>query len=105
MIPPWFILKALEDNRQQHLKPLFAVNGVRTMRRHEESFSRMEQMLFSLKRNLAHAIQAEDKCVAIGFVRADFFPLFESEEGYIYCIILRQRLADNLPILIGDLLG
>ena len=63
----------------------------------------MQDMRLAVDGDAAHAVQAGDKRVAAGGVRADFLVLIEGKQGHADGVILRQRPADDLPILTSDL--
>lgn len=63
----------------------------------------MQDMRLAVDGDAAHAVQAGDKRVIAGGVRADFLVLIEGEQGHADGVILRQRPADDLPILTSDL--
>ena len=43
--------------------------------------------------------------VAAGLVGADLLVLFKGEQGQAHGVVLGQRFADHLPVLIGHLIG
>ena len=56
-------------------------------------------------REAAGALQHGDHGIAAGGVSADFLPLFKGEKGHAHQLVLHQRAADNLTVLIVHLSG
>lgn len=56
-------------------------------------------------RDPTHAVEAGDHRVAAGFVGADLLTLVKREERDAHVLVLRQRAADDLTGLIGDLIA
>ena len=71
---------------------------------HHDGFALAQDMRLAVDGDAAHAVQTGDKRVAPGGMRADFLVLIKGEQGHADGVILRQRLADDLPLLIGNLL-
>ena len=71
--------------------------------RHNDGFSFMQQIFRAVNGDFSNAVQTGDKGVAARFMGADFLALCEGEQSNTYRRVLRQRLADNLPLLIRNL--
>ena len=95
---------SLEHDDQKHFEALLAEDGVRMAGGHHDGFALVQNMRLSIDGNTAGAVQAGDKRVAAGGMRADFLILIEGKQRHADGVILRQRLADNLSILIRNLL-
>ena len=65
----------------------------------------MQDVLDAVDRDPTHAVEAGDHRVAAGFVGADLLTLVKREERDAHALVLRQRAADDLTGLIGDLIA
>ena len=90
-------------NGQQHLELLLAKDGVGMTGGHHDGLTFMQKILFPVNGDFSGPIQAGDKGIAAGLVGADLLALVKGKQGYAQMFILRQRLADYLAFLIGNL--
>ena len=77
------------------------IDGMRMPGRHDDALPFAQQVFLPVDGNFAHAVQTGDHGVSAGCMGADFLTLPEGKEGDAQGIILRQRFADDLPLLIG----
>jgi len=94
-----------EHNDEQHLELLLTVHRVRMARGHDDALTLVQDVLDAVDRDPAHAVEAGDHRVAAGFVGADLLTLVKREERDAHVLVLRQRAADDLTGLIGDLIA
>ena len=71
---------------------------------HDDGLALVQFIPDAVDRDAAHAVQAGDEGVAAGLVRADLLALVKGEQRDAQRVVLRQRLADDLPRLLRDLL-
>ena len=64
-----------------------------------------KEIFFTVDGDFTLAVQAGDKGVAARLVGADFLALIKGKQGDAYIAVLRQGFADDLPILIGNLIA
>lgn len=70
---------------------------------HDDGFALAEFVTYAVDSNSAHAVKASHERVAARFVRGNFLVLVEREQRYADVGVLRKRFADDLTVLIGDL--
>ena len=93
-----------EDDDQQHFELFLPVNRMRMARGHNDGLALMQCEIHAVNRDSAHAVEARHKGITARLVRADFLALVEGKERHAQGIVLCQRLADDLPRLIGNLI-
>ena len=74
-------------------------------RGHDDALTLVQDVLDAVDRDPTHAVEAGDHRVAAGFVGADLLTLVKREERDAHVLVLRQRAADDLTGLIGDLIA
>ena len=92
-----------EHHDEQHLEWLLPIHRVRMSGGHDDALALAEQILLAVDGDAAHAIETGHEGVAAGLVRADLLTLIEGEKRHAQRGVLRERLAYDLPLLIGDL--
>ena len=73
-------------------------------RGHDDGLALVQCEIHAVNRDSAHAVEARHKGITARLVRADFLALVEGKERHAQGIVLCQRLADDLPRLIGNLI-
>ena len=70
---------------------------------HDNRFTFMEQVVDAVDCNFADAVQTGDESVPTRFMGADFLALVEGKQGDADSRVLSQCFADDLSLLIGNL--
>ena len=94
---------ASEYDDEQHLELLLPIYRVRMTRGHDDGFACVQNVFHTIDGDPAHAVKADDHCIAAGLMGADLLALVERKERDAQRAVLRQRAADDLSGLIGDL--
>ena len=92
-----------EHHDQQHFELLLTEDGVGMARGHDDGLALVQLVGRAVDGDASRTVEAGDKRVAAGFMRADLLALVKGEQGDADGIVLRQGLADHLAFLIGNL--
>ena len=71
---------------------------------HNDALAFRNQILHTVYGKTTRAFQHDDHGIAAGCMRADLFSLFKRKQGHADLIVLHKSLADDLTILIMDLI-
>ena len=93
-----------EHDDEQHLELLLTEHGVRMPGGHDDRLALVQDILLTVDRDAADALETSDECIAAGAMAADLLALVKGEERDAHGVVLRKRPADDLTGLAGDLL-
>ena len=95
---------ASEYDDEQHLELLLPIYRVRMTRGHDDGFACVQNVFHTIDGDPAHAVKADDHCIAAGLMGADLLALVKGKKCNTKCGVLRKSLAHYLPCLIFNLL-
>lgn len=71
---------------------------------HDDRFPFVQQVFRAVNSYFTSTIQTGNKSISTRFMGADLLALCKGEQRDTHRRVLRQRFADNLPLLLGYLL-
>ena len=96
--------RILKNYHKQHFEAFLTKHGVRMSCRHNDAFALFENILLAVYRDFPNAVKTGYESVSARLVRTDLFSLVKREYRDRNGVVLRQRFAHDLPVLICYLL-